>query len=408
MASTQKLRPQESLHLSWAARSTSARQPAPVKSAPGPVNIDAHFPPLPPKVTRESSPAPSSVSSNSEESICSVRPGHPMTLKQCLQNLKDFQIKMTLSRDTICFRWCDDREYNKETILFEGMDVVVKDVREFSEEGEEWYHIVRPAFGWINGADCVRKTTVQKRRKMKAVAQPVVAEAEKFPFLFGETVKCLDNGVWRVGTIQSTSLPVKVRFNGEKNATSVDISNISKVTATRSFIVVVENLPVRSQPNLKSFVSTRLCEGTKIEVVEFRGQYAKLNNPIGWIRCRTEFQLSILEPTYQPEIVLPTLTIKNLAEDVHAKSVVKCLETQLRENVNAFRFAGVRVNFTESKNGRKNCSLVFAQRLDSKIVLQYSLTEGFIFADERLDIAYDFAYMRKFSCPKDWCPETNI
>lgn len=380
---------------------------------PGPVNIVVHFPPLPiatPKALREPSPVPSCLSSNSEESICSARStGHIVHLNDLLHNHKDFEIKLTLHQDTVCFMFCDDRANNVETHLYKGMEVVVKDVLEFPEIGQDWYNIVHPFFGWVDGEALKKPKKVQKQsRRAKSVAQPVTAEAERFPFAFGETVNCLINNVWKVCTIQTTTVPVKVKFNGEKQTTQVDISNIRKVKSNQKFVVIVKNLPVRTQPNMKSFVSTHLKKGSKIEVVEFSGQFAKLNNPVGWIRARNDYDLSILEANYTSEIVLPTLRIKNLAENVHAKSVLKCLETQLGKKAHPFYFAGARINFTEAENGRKCALVVLPHRYRATGVLDHSLTEGFTLSGERLNIAFDFPYLRSAACPRGWCAESKI
>jgi len=419
MATTEKLRAQEGFHPTRAQQPTHAavvRKPAAemVKPAPGPVNIVTHFPPLPiakPIVTREASPAPSYVSSNSEESVCSTKPGRILTLNETLRFNKNFKITLTLQKDTTCFMFCDARADNVETELYAGMKVVVKDVLEFPDLEQNWYNIVHPFFGWVDG-DALKKTrkVVKKpKRKMKTVAQRVVAEAEKFPFAFGESVRCIVNGVWKVGTIQTTARPVKVVFNGESSATIVDISDIKKMEGRQTFTVIVKDLPVRTQPNLKSFASAHLKEGTKIQVVEFRGQFAKLNNPIGWVRARSLDRLSILESNYVPEIVLPTLRITNLPEDVnHAKSVKKCLKTQLGGKAYPFYFAGVRVNFTGSKNGKKQATLVFPQRYEAATIVQHAAEQGFTLGGERLNIAFSFPYMRKYSCPKNWRPETEI
>lgn len=379
-----------------------------VKPAAGPVNIVMHFPPLPIS-KREASPAPSYVSSNSEESVCSVKPVKPMmTLNDALQN-PDFRIRLTLSKDTTCFRYCDNRLNNKETYLSAGTQVLVKDVREYSET-DDWYHIVRPAFGWIAG-DALRKKrkVVQNQRKPKAVAK-VVAEAEKFPFVFGETVKCFVNDAWRIGTIQTTSLPVKVMLKGETKPIVVDMSNISQIQCRQKFTVVVQKLAVRAKPNAKSFASTFLKKGTEIQVVEFSGQFAKLNNPIGWVRCRNDFQLSIVESNYTQENVLPTLRIRDLAATFHTKVVVQCLKSQFSEEVYPFFFAGVSVNFTEiKKNGKKDALVAFADRWKPELILKQSLATGIFNAEEKLDICFDFAYMRSAAVPSNWRPtETKI
>lgn len=375
-----------------------------------PVNIVMHFPPLPIS-KREASPAPSYVSSNSEESVCSVKPVKPMmTLNDALHN-PDFQISLTLSKDTTCFRYCDDRLGNQETHLSAGTQVLVKDVREFPEVGENWYHVVRPAFGWIDGEALRKKRkVVQKQRKRKAAAKRVVAEAEKFPFVFGESVKCFVNDAWRIGTIQTTCLPVKVLFKGETKPTVVDISNICQIQCRQKFTVVVEKLTVRAKPNAKSFATTFLKKGTEIQVVEFSGQFAKLNNPVGWVRCRNDFQLSIVESNYRQENLLPTLRIRDLAANFHSKAVVQCLKSQFNEEVYPFFFAGVSVNFTETKtDGKKDALVAFPERWKSELILKHSLATGFTNAAQKLDICFDFAYLRSASVSSDWRPkETKI
>jgi len=399
MATSEKLSSQEGLHTT--------------KPAPGPVNIVMHFPPLPiakPMVNRDASPAPSYVSSNSEESVCSTKPGRILTLNEALRFNKDFEITLTLQKDTTCFMFCDARTNNVETELYAGMEVVVKDVLEFPDLGQNWYNIVRPFFGWVDG-EALKKTrnVVQKpKRKVKSVAQRVVAEAEKFPFAFGESVRCLVNGAWKIGTIRTTARPVKVQFNGESSTTIVDISDIKKIENKQTFTVIVKDLPVRTQPNVRSFASAHLKEGTKIQVVEFRGQFAKLNNPVGWVRCRNDSRLSILESNYVPENVLPTLRITNLPEDVHGNSVCECLETQLGEKALPFHFAGVRINFTAPRNGKKQAELVFAQRYEAAAIVEHAAQHGFTLGGERLNVAFSFPYLRKYSCPKNWRPETEI
>lgn len=385
-----------------------------VKPASGPVDIVKHFPPLP-ITKREASPAPSYISSNSEESVCSVRPVAPMmTLNDALRN-PSFKIRLTLSKDTTCFRYCDDRLNNLETELSAGTEVLVKDVREFPEVGANWYHIIRPAFGWIDG-EALRKTPARRAvqtKKRKAIAKKVavVPEAEKFPFAFGETVKCFVNDAWRIGTIQSTSVPVKVLLKGETKSTIVDVSNILKIQSKQKFTVLVKKLAVRADPNVKSFAKTHLTKGTEIHVVEFSGQFAKLNNPIGWVRCRNDFQLSIVESNYVPENMLPTLRIKNLSADVHSKVVVQCLKSQFDEGVYPFFFAGVRVDFTETKrNGKKDALVAFPEKWKAETVLKHSLAKGFTISGQgKLDLAFDFAYLRSASIPKNWRPqETTI
>jgi len=417
MATIEKLSSQNSSHTTWSQKPTQAavRKPAAemVKPAPGPVNIVTHFPPLPiakPMATRETSPAPSYVSSNSEESVCSTRPGRILTLNETLQFYKNFEITLTLQKDTTCFMFCDARENNVETELFAGMEVVVKDVLEFPDLGQNWYNIVRPFFGWVDG-EALKKTrkVVQKpRRKTKSVAQRVVAEAEKFPFAFGESVKCLVNGAWKVGTIRTTARPVKIQFNGESTETIVDISDVKKIEVKQTYTVIVKDLPVRTQPDIRSFALAHLKEGAKIQIVEFRGQFAKLNNPVGWIRCKTNLRLSVLESQYVPENVLPTLRVTNIPEDSHAKSVFECLKTQLGEKALPFHFAGVRINFTASKNGKKNAELVFPQRYEALTIVEHAAQQGFNLGGERLNMAFSFPYMRNYSCPSNWRPETQI
>jgi len=386
------------------------REPPATKPASDPVNIVMHFPPLP-ITKREASPAPSYVSSNSEESVCSVKPVNPMmTLNDCLHN-PDFKIRLTLSKDTICFRYCDNRLGNKETFLDAGTEVLVKDVREYPEVGEDWYHITRPAFGWISGEALRKKRKVVQKRKPKAAAKIVVAEAEKFPFVFGESVKCFINDAWRIGTIQTTSVPVKIMFKGETKPTVVDMSNIFKIQCRQTFTVVVNKLAVRAKPNAKSVANTFLKKGAEIQVVEFSGQFAKLNNPVGWVRCRNDFQLSIVESNYQREYLLPTLRIRDLAASTHSRVVVQCLKSQFSEEVYPFFFAGVSVNFTETKtNGKKDALVAFPARWKPELILKHSLATGFTIAEgEKLDICFDFAYMRSASVPRDWRPkETRI
>jgi len=393
-----------------------SRKPAAemVKPAPSSEVVNIDFPPLPiakPIATlREVSPAPSCVSSGSEESVCSTRPGRILTLNELLRFNKNFKIKLTLQKATTCFHWCDDRTNNIEHELYAGLEVVVNDVLEFPHLGENWYHIVNPFFGWVHG-DAFKKAreeVQEPKRKMKVVAEKVVSKAEKFPFLFGESVKCLVNSAWKVGTIQTTSRRfVKVLFNGEKSATIVDISDIKKIESKQNFIVVVKDLPVRTQPDVRSFATAHLKEGTKIQVVEFRGQFAKINNPVGWVRARNELQCSILESNYVPEKVLPTLRITNLPEDAQANSVFKCIKTQL----GPCHFAGVRINFTASRNGKKQASMVFPQsesRYEAVPIVKHSVERGFSLGGERLNIFFMPNYMKKYSCPKNWCPEREI
>jgi len=224
-------------------------------------------------------------------------------------------------------------------------------------------------------------------------------------------VKCFINDAWRIGTIQTTSVPVKVMFRGETKPTVVDISNIFKIQCRQTFTVVVNKLAVRAKPNAKSFASTFLKKGAEIQVVEFSGQFAKLNNPVGWVRCRNDFQLSIVESNYQPEIVLPTLRIRDLAANTHSRVVVQCLKSQFSEEVYPFFFAGVSVNFTETKtNGKRDALVAFPARWKPEMILKHSLATGFSTAEgEKLDIGFDFAYLRSSSVPSNWRPkETKI
>merc|ERR1719238_1576351 len=102
--------------------------------------------------------------------------------------------------------------------------------------------------------------------------------------------------------------------------------------------------------------------------------------------------------------MLPTIRIRNISGDVHSKSLVQRLESQLGEKENSFFFAGVRVTFTQTNaEGKKDCLIAFPARWKAETLLTHSLKNGFTLESERLDIAFDFSYLR--SCvPKDWRP----
>lgn len=133
------------------------------------LDLELDFPPMPKhtstviseKISKEASPAPSAVSSVSEESVCSIRKLKPKKKTR-------HHIKTVVTRfPTTCYKRREDGpEISNQLcwvpykfwVLAKKTEVKVDDVLEF-EDGSVWYHIFHPRKGWIDS-----KATLEKIR----------------------------------------------------------------------------------------------------------------------------------------------------------------------------------------------------------------------------------------------------
>lgn len=256
-----------------------------------------------------------SISSVSDESVCSRRSVRSITIFDVLEDVgrtthlqrdiddekrrcyEDREIykgpnKATYKRvvlnkrtcqDALCYKHCDDRLNNKQRLMKSGSQVSLNGFEKFSN-GDVWFRLERPFKGWWIPEEAfvgpVHPVVQPGRSRPERVVKSTKATKATSQFVFGETVECFVNDVWRQCEVVSRK-PLQVCLDGRTYGNDFPIR---KVTGDTFFTIA--SVPVRSW-NDRRFVIRNLDVKTQVEVVAWDGVWAKINKPfVGWIQYR--------------------------------------------------------------------------------------------------------------------------
>jgi len=353
------------------------------------------FPSLPAKkeVRTRSSSVSSQFSSISEDSVGMVTHS-PQIVQGVVERglARNEKIRLTIAYDCIAFHYLDARDNNIETPMRKGWRCTIDDI-EYFEGGEAWLH-VRSVDAWVTCEafslpHCVPLYRETESAKPVSRVVPKVQEVVKCPFSYGETVDCFVNKMWMTGTVLGTNGAITVKIGEETLALHAD--QIRK-TRTRTFTLLIDSC-VRQKPVAAGFACASLKKGTEIEVVNVVGQYARINAPtVGWLRCRTDQEVLMLETDYlaNPKPANPTLKIFG-AENATQQEILECLSGRF-----APEMRGAKVIELVNRN-EKRFVVSFNKRWEAATVLRKAKSGEYKLRGQVLTMEWALPYLRHYS-----------